>query len=92
MIEMIKDLRLNGMETRYKKHLTGQIFELKDRTNEGAARVYFFQLNNSFVLTRAEVKNQNQANQNLLDYTAEVIWHLEQGNASHVLVPKPKGG
>jgi phage-related protein len=91
MIGMIEDLQEHGMKSRYVKHLAGPIHELKARTPEGGARVYFFRYSEkSFVLTRAEVKNENAADTNLINYTATIFKLIQAGKASEVLVPKPK--
>jgi phage-related protein len=91
MIGMIEDLQEHGMESRFVKHLAGAIHELKARTPEGGARVYFFRFTEkSFVLTRAEVKNENEANANLINYTASIFKLVQSGKADKVLVPKPK--
>jgi UDP-2,3-diacylglucosamine pyrophosphatase LpxH len=65
--QMIGDLSLNGKESRYRKHLGGVLWELKDRTADGGARVYFLQTNqNQFFIYHAECKNENEATQTLL--------------------------
>jgi hypothetical protein len=79
------------MESHYVKHLGGPIYELKARTPEGGARVYFFRYTpQSFVLTRAKVKNQNEADANLINYTASIFKLVRSDKASQVLIPKPK--
>jgi phage-related protein len=91
IISMIEDLQEHGMESRFVKHLAGAIHELKARTAEGGARVYFFRYTEkSFVLTRAEVKNENEADANLINYTASVFKLVRAGKAKEILVPKPK--
>ena len=65
--QMIGDLCVNGKESRYRKHLGGVLWELKDRTSDGGARVYFLQNTlNQFFVYHAECKNENQATQTLL--------------------------
>lgn len=89
MIEMTADLIQNGMESRFVKPLKGPLYELKARTSEGGARVYFFRYTRTaFVLTGAEVKDQDQADPALLDYAAEIIWHVNEGRARQVLFGK----
>ncbi len=91
LIGMIEDLQEHGMESRFVKHLAGAIHELKARTPEGGARVYFFRFTEkSFVLTRAEVKNENEAGATLINYTASIFKLVQLGKADEVLVPKPK--
>jgi phage-related protein len=87
MIAMMDDLRENGRESRYVKHLGGPLYELKTRTPDGGARVYFFRLNeDSFVLVRAEVKKENEATESLLSDVLDVIEAVQQ--KKDVLVPK----
>jgi phage-related protein len=91
LIGMIEDLQEHGVESRFVKHLAGAIHELKARTSEGGARVYFFRFTEkSFVLTRAEVKNENEADATLINYTASIFKLVVSGKADEVLVPKPK--
>lgn len=67
---MISDLQANGMNSRYKKHLGGPIYELKSRAEEGGARVYFFQISQTeFALCRAECKTEDAASAALLNWT-----------------------
>lgn len=87
IIAMMDDLRANGRESRYVKHLMGPLFELKTRTPDGGARVYFFRLNkDSFVLVRAEVKKENEATETLLSDVLDVINAVKKEN--DVFVPK----
>jgi phage-related protein len=87
IIAMMDDLRENGRESRYVKHLGGPLFELKTRTSDGGARVYFFRLNeDSFVLVRAEVKKENEATETLLTDVLDVIEAVKE--KKNVLVPK----
>jgi phage-related protein len=80
MIDMVRDLQHSGRNSRFVKHLGGAVYELKTRTPQGGARVYFFQTDeHEFVLTRSEVKLENQASLRLLEDTAEIIEALEQG-------------
>ena len=86
MIDMTRDLRQHGRKSRYVKHLGGPIYELKTRTPQGGARVYFFRTNTeSFVLVRAEVKRENNADTTILDDVAEIIHAFEIGNLT--LIP-----
>jgi hypothetical protein len=72
--QMIGDLYLNGRDSRYRKHLGGALWELKDRTSEGGARVYFLQgQGNRFIVYHAECKNENEASEKLLDDGIEIL-------------------
>jgi hypothetical protein len=78
MIDMVRALQMFGQDSRFVKHMGGAIYELKTRTPQGGARVYFFQLDeHTFALTRAEVKLENQASLKLLQDTAEIIEAVE---------------
>ncbi len=82
MIEMTSDLYLYGLDSRYVKHLFSSVFELKSRTVDGGARVYFIATENQeFVLTRAECKKQDTASIDLLNDTADILVALEQSLA-----------
>jgi phage-related protein len=72
-IEMCADLHQNGMESRYIKHLGGALYELKKRANDGGARVYFFRLDDDFVLVHAECKTENSADRTMLSDMLSVI-------------------
>jgi phage-related protein len=74
MIEMVQDLHENGMESRYVKALGGPLYELKGRTSEGGARVYFIRANDdAFILGRAECKKEDEADQDLLSSLLDVL-------------------
>ena len=90
IIRMIEDLRLNGLNCRYiKAFKDSSIFELKDRTPDGGARVYCFRISKSdFAIARAECKKENDADIGLIKWTEEVIKAWQQGH--EVLRPKPK--
>ncbi len=82
MIEMTADLYLHGLDSRFVKHLFSAVFELKSRTADGGARVYFIATENQeFVLARAECKQQDTASVELLNDTADILMALEQGVA-----------
>ena len=86
MIDITRDLRQNGRDSRYVKHIRGPIYELKTRTPQGGARVYFFRTNTeSFMLVRAEVKREINADTTILDDVAEIIHAFETGNLT--LIP-----
>jgi hypothetical protein len=90
IIRMIEDLRLNGLECRYiKTFKSSSIFELKDRTPDGGARVYCFRVSkDDFAVARAECKNKDKADAGLITWTEDVIRAWEDGK--EVLRPKPK--
>ena len=86
MIDMTRDLKQFGPNSRYIKHLGGPIYELKTRTPAGGARVYFFRTEKEeFVLARAEVKSENMADNTILEDVAEMIEAFESSNL--ILVP-----
>jgi hypothetical protein len=89
MIQMIEDLRLNGLACRYLKTFKGSaVFELKDRTADGGARVYCFRVGKKdFAIGRAECKKETEASQLLIHWTEEVARAHQAGQA--VLRPKP---
>jgi hypothetical protein len=90
IIRMIEDLRLNGLECRYIKGFKDSaLFELKDRTPAGGARVYCFRVSQEdFAISRAECKKEDKADAQLLGWTEEVIKAWQEGK--EVLRPKLK--
>jgi hypothetical protein len=80
MIKMIADLRENGTETRYLKHLGGSLYELKTRTPVGGARVYFFIAEGMATLCRAECKKENAASKTLLLDTVNFMKEYSKGD------------
>jgi hypothetical protein len=90
IIGMIEDLRLNGLECRYiKTFKDSSIFELKDRTPDGGARVYCFRVSkDDFAIARAECKKEDAADKTLIRWTEEVIAAWQEGK--EVLRPKLK--
>jgi hypothetical protein len=92
MIEMCQDLYLNGLETRFKKHLFGPVYELKRRTPIGGARVYFFSTNqDEFVLVHGECKKESKADIGLLNDVADVLEAYER-KMPRLLNPIKEGG
>lgn len=80
MIDMTRDLHLRGLTSRYVKPLGGPLYELKDRTSDGGARVYFLRYGpHAFVVGRAECKDENEANQTLLSSLLDVADAIESG-------------
>ncbi len=83
---MIEDLQLHGPQSRFIKPLAGAVMELKARTDDGGARVYFFRVaEDAFALDRFECKKEDGANQRLLYWTAQIAMFFVKGN-SEVLV------
>lgn len=70
-IKMIDDLRQNGRNSRFVKFQRGDIYELKTRTPEGGMRVYFFFAGEDVALCRAELKREDKASKQLLDWAQE---------------------
>jgi Phage derived protein Gp49-like (DUF891) len=79
MIRMIADLRENGNESRYVKHLGGSLYELKTRTSVGGARVYLFIAGGTAILCRAECKKENAASKTLLLGTVQFMNRYTKG-------------
>jgi hypothetical protein len=96
IIRMIEDLRLNGLECRYIKAFKGSaIFELKDRTPDGGARVYCFRVSkDDFAVARAECKKEDKAEAILIKWTEEVIeaWQDKKEVLRPKLKPEKKRG
>lgn len=80
--QMIGDLCKNGKDCRYRKHLGDALWELKDRTSDGGARVYFFQgSGNRFFIYHAECKSENEATEKLLEDGIEIFEAVENRTA-----------
>ena len=81
-IQMLSDLHQFGLESRYTKPLFGAVYELKDRTKQGGARVYFVaDEENEFFIVHAECKTQDQASRWMLAECAEIVHALEHDQA-----------
>ncbi len=79
MIDMLADLRDSGLKSRYSKHLFDAVYELKDRTSEGGARVYFIHGNQQrFFIVHAECKKETEASEWMLAHCLEILEALEQ--------------
>jgi hypothetical protein len=64
----------------------GAVMELKARTDDGGARVYFFRVaENAFALGRFECKKEDAANQNLLYWTAQVAMFYAKGQTEVIV-------
>jgi hypothetical protein len=82
--KMLKDLLVNGTESRYLNGITGYpILELKTRSRggeAGGARVYLYRADDQeFHLCAAEVKIGISTNPELLKRTAFIAWHWLEG-------------
>jgi phage-related protein len=67
-----------GLISRYIKHFGGPVHELKDRTRDGGARVYFIATSNDeFILVHAECKRENAADTRPLEHVADVLEAFE---------------
>jgi hypothetical protein len=85
-IAMIEDLQLHGPNSRFIKPLAGAIMELKARTDDGGARVYFFRVaETAFALGRFECKKEDAANQNLLYWTAQAAMFYAKGQTEVIV-------
>jgi phage-related protein len=79
MIDMLRDLRDHGLDSRYSKHLFDAVYELKNRTSDGGARVYFIHgSNNHYFMVHAECKKETQASEWMLAHCLEILEALEQ--------------
>ncbi len=87
-IQMLTDLYQFGLDSRYVKPLFGAVYELKDRTKEGGARVYFIADEiQQFYIVHAECKTKNQPSRWMLAECAEIVYTLENNQA---VLPKRK--
>jgi phage-related protein len=77
-IQMIGDLFVHGLQSRYTKHLGGVLYELKDRTSDGGARVYVLAGSHRRVFVyHAECKKEDSATQILLGDGIEIMEAIE---------------
>ena len=91
MIEMLRDLRDHGLASRYSKHLFNAVYELKDRTSDGGARVYFLRGDHGrLFIVHAECKKERQSSEWMLVHCLETLEALE--NATPIFPPgrRPK--
>ena len=82
--KMLKDLLVNGTESRYLNGITGYpILELKTRSRggeAGGARVYLYRADEQeFHVCAAEVKMGITTNLQMLKRTAFIAWHWMEG-------------
>ena len=83
---MLRDLRDHGLASRYSKHLFSALYELKDRTVDGGARVYFLYGDHQrFFIVHAECKKESQVSEWMLAHCLEVLEALE--NATPIFPP-----
>ncbi len=81
---MLKDLLINGTQSRYLNGITGYpILELKTRSRggeAGGARIYLYRADDQeFHICAAEVKTGITTNLELLKRTAFIAWHWMEG-------------
>ena len=91
IIEMLRDLRDHGLASRYNKHLFSAVYELRDRTADGGARVYFLHGDHQrFFIVHAECKKESQSSKWMLAHCLEILEALE--NATPIFPPgsRPK--
>jgi hypothetical protein len=93
IINMIADLKLNGLNSRYLKKMKGPFLELKTASrggDKGGARVYMFQTAiDAFYLCYPECKSGNEANAILLHKTLEIIRAFQ--NKQKLFPEEPRG-
>jgi phage-related protein len=82
MIVMLDDLNTQGLDSRYVKHLFDAIYELKDRTSDGGARVYFIAGDEQeFYAFHAECKKERDSSDVMLSDGIEIMEASEAGRA-----------
>jgi phage-related protein len=90
LVNMATDLHLHGQESRYRKHLFDAVYELKDRTSEGGARIYYIRGDDDrFYLIHAECKNESETDEWMLGEAVEILEALEKNRPlfpKHVLL------
>jgi hypothetical protein len=85
-IAMIEDLQFHGTNCRFIKPLAGAIMELKSRTDDGGARVYFFRVaEDAFALGRFECKKEDAASRQLVNWTAQVAMFYAKGQTEVII-------
>jgi phage-related protein len=86
MISMLDTLNTFGLDTPHIKHLFDAIYELKDRTTDGGARVYFIAENQGeFYAFHAECKKEQDASETMLEDGIDI---LEAAEASKPIFSK----
>jgi hypothetical protein len=82
MIAMLNGLNTLGLASPHVKPLFDAIYELKDRTSEGGARVYFIAgEDNEFYAFHAECKKESDADEVMLSDGIEILEALEHSQA-----------
>lgn len=80
LIQMNQDLCRVGLRSRYCKHLLDALYELKDTTSDGGARLYFIRGNhNTYYLFHAECKKENATDDWILGTGLEILEAIERG-------------
>ncbi len=91
MISMLDNLNTHGLQANHIKHVFDAIYELKDRTTEGGARVYFIAGNqNEFYAFHAECKKEHDADENMLADGIEILEAAEAGKAIFPSIKTPR--
>jgi phage-related protein len=82
MIAMLNGLNSLGLESPHVKPLFDAIYELKDRTSDSGARVYFIAgQDNEFYAFHAECKKESDADEVMLSDGIEILEALENARA-----------
>jgi hypothetical protein len=82
MITMLNGLNTLGLASPHVKPLFDAIYELKDRTSEGGARVYFIAgEDKEFYAFHAECKKESDADEVMLSDGIEILEALENAQA-----------
>jgi hypothetical protein len=80
-IEMLKDLRDQGLESRYSQKMHGPMWELKTTArggSKGGVRVYFLVDDDLAVLVHAEAKSGTHPNRQMLEDCLDVWEDLKK--------------
>ena len=83
--KMVSALKELGLQCGFSKKLfKSPLYELKTHTRggqKGGARVYFFRSDNTFLICRAECKDGNQPDMELLESAAYILLAFQAGQA-----------
>ena len=77
-IEMLSDLKLHGLQSRFAKKMHGPLWELKTRARggtKGGVRVYLIADGDDLLLVRAEAKSDEAADNNIIKECIQVWKH-----------------
>jgi hypothetical protein len=81
LIQMNQDLCRAGLRSRYCKHLFDALYELKDTTGDGGARLYFIRGNHdTYYIFHAECKKETATDDWILGTGLEILEALERGD------------